>query len=164
MAKKGKNLQETMAPKILNRKARHDYHVDESFEVGIMLTGPEVKSVRMGRVSLAEAFGRIEPSTNELWILNLDIAAYDHAHNAAEHEPKRKRKLLAKRREIQRLYGLTTAKGVTLVPLAMYFNDRGIAKLELAVATGKQHGDKRDAIKKKDADKRMKQAMTRKRI
>ena len=76
MAKKGKNLQETMAPKILNRKARHDYHVDESFEVGIMLTGPEVKSVRMGRVSLAEAFGRIEPSTNELWILNLDIAPF----------------------------------------------------------------------------------------
>lgn len=151
------------SPRIVNRKARHDYNVLEKLECGIQLQGSEVKSVRMGRVSIGEGFARVEPKTMELMLYDVDIAAYPNAP-AMAHEPKRRRKLLAHRGEIERLYGQTTSKGTTLIPLAMYFNSRGIAKVELGVAQGKGHADKRESMKKKEADKAIRRAMTRKRI
>ncbi|MBI1372830.1 MAG: SsrA-binding protein SmpB [Phycisphaera sp.] len=163
MAKGGKKDKQAMSPRIVNRKARFDYAIEQSLEVGIVLAGHEVKAVREGRVSLGEAFARVEPDTGELWIYNLDIGAYKHAP-VVDHEPKRRRKLLAKKQQIATFATLTASKGATLVPLTMYFNDRGIAKIELAVARGKTHGDKRETLKKNDAKRDMQRAMTRKRI
>lgn len=151
-------------PRILNRKARFDYHIVETLEVGIMLRGTEVKAIRQGRCSIAEAFGRVEPATGELWLYNMDISMYDHAAPETQHQPKDNRKLLARRNQIERLLGLTSDKGMTLVPLSLYFNERGILKVELAVATGKSHGDKRASMKKQEADRTIRQAMSRKRI
>ena len=151
------------SPRIVNRKARHDYHIVESLEVGISLRGSEVKSIRQGRASIAEGFARVEPKSMELWMYDVDIAAYDHASTDA-HDPKRPRKLLAHRKQIERLYGLTTAGGTTLVPLTLYFNDRGIAKIELAVAEGLSKGDKRAGMRKQEANRAIRSAMTRKRI
>ncbi len=153
----------TDSPRILNRKARHDYIIEETLEVGIMLTGSEVKSIRDGKVSIAEGFAAVDPKPMELWLYDVDIAAYTNAP-VDSHAPKRKRKLLARKREIERLFGQTTSKGTTLIPLALYFNKRGIAKLELAVARGKQKGDKRESMRKDDAKKEMRRAMTRKRL
>jgi len=163
MSKSKKKSDKTDAPRIVNRKARHDYTIEDSLEVGIKLEGHEVKAVRAGRVSLGEAFARVEPETGELWIYNLDIGAYDHA-SIVDHEPKRKRKLLAHRKQIKEFATLTHSKGATLVPLTLYFNDRGIAKIELAVARGKSHGDKRESIKERDSKREMRRAMSRKRI
>ena len=159
---------ENHSPRIVNRKARHDYHIVESFEVGIALRGSEVKSIRQGRASIAEGFARVEPKTMELWLYDVDISAYDHASSAPGSgipESKRPRKLLAHRKQIERLYGLTSGGGgTTLVPLTLYFNDRGIAKIELAVAEGKSKGDKRAGMKKQEANRAIRTAMTRKRI
>ena len=152
------------APRIANRKARHDYHVLESFEVGIVLRGTEVKSIREGKCSIAESYAMIDPATHELWVHQIDIGAYSHAAPDRQHEAKSKRKLLAKKRELERLYGLTTAKGVSLVPLALYFNDRGIAKIELAVAEGRRKGDKREKLRTDESRRHLRQAMSRKRI
>jgi len=161
---KGKNKDKSKnAPRIVNRKARHDYNVLEKLECGIELQGSEVKSVRLGRASIGEGFARVEPKTMELFLYDVDIAAYPNAPVTA-HETKRRRKLLAHRGEIERLYGQTTSKGTTLVPLTMYFNSRGIAKIELGVAEGKRTHDKRESMKKKEADKAIRRAMTRKRI
>jgi SsrA-binding protein len=153
----------TRSPRIVNRKARHDYHIVESLEVGIQLRGSEVKSARDSRVSIAEGFAYVDPKRMELWLYDVDIAAYPNAPVDA-HEPKRPRKLLAHRKQIERLYGLTTASGTTLVPLTMYFNDRGIAKVELGVATGKGKADKRERYKKSEHVREMRRAMTRKRL
>jgi len=163
MAKSKKDTGSPMAPRISNRKARHDYHIHESMECGLMLRGAEVKSVRLGRVSLAEAFARIEPATRELWLFNMDIAAYANAPSE-DYDPKRKRKLLLHRRQLNELLTATLSKGMTLVPLTLYFNDRGMAKIELAVASGKGKGDKRESMKKQDAKREMRKAMTRDRI
>ncbi len=146
-------------PRIVNRRARHEYHVLESLEVGIQLLGSEVKSVRAGQVSLAEGFARVEPDM-QLYLYNVDIAPYAQA-GPQGHEPKRRRKLLAHKRQIEKLFGQTTAKGTTLVPLTMYFV-RGMAKIELGVVRGKQAHDKRQALKEKDAGKEIRRAMTRK--
>lgn len=151
------------SPRIVNRKARHDYQILEKLECGIQLLGSEVKSVRMGRVSIGEGFARVEPKSMELYLFDIDIASYPNAPPTA-HEPKRRRKLLAHKGEIERLMGLTSSKGRTLVPLAMYFNGRGIAKVELGVAMGKTKGDRRESMKKKEADQAIRRAMTRKRI
>ncbi len=159
MAKSKTNLN----PRITNRKARHDYHILETMEVGIALQGSEVKSIRNGRASIGEAFARVEPRSGELWLYDMDVSAYVNAPVTA-HEPKRPRKLLAHRREIERLAGLTSAGGVTMVPLTLYFSNRGIAKVELAVAQGKRRADKRESMKRKEADKDIRRAMTRKRI
>ncbi len=153
----------TNSPRIVNRRARHDYHVLEDLEVGIELQGSEVKSVRNGKVSLAEGFAQVDPRRMELVLYNVNIAAYQNAPVTA-HEPARPRKLLAHKKEIERLYGLTSAKGTTLVPLAMYFNKRGICKIDIAVAQGKAKGDKRESLKKKEADRDMRRAMTRRTI
>ena len=152
------------APRIVNRKARHDYHILESFEVGIVLRGTEVKSIREGRCSIAEAYAFIDPSSRELWIHQMDIGAYSHAAPDKQHDPKNNRKLLAKKSELERLYGLTTAKGISLIPLTLYFNDRGIAKLELAVAQGKRKGDKREKLKADESKRAIRKAMSRRRI
>ena len=159
MAKrKDKSSARTSAPRIVNRRARHDYHISETLEVGVVLQGTEVKSVRAGQVSLAEGFARVEPSM-ELWLYNVDIATYQQASAAYQHQTKAARKLLAHKREIARLHGMTTGKGVTLVPLSMYFV-RGRAKVELGVATGKQHYDKRQDLRKREADLAIRRAMS----
>ncbi len=151
-------------PRIVNRKARHDYHILETLECGIILCGSEVKSVREGRVSLAEGFARIEPATGELWLHDVDIAMYDKASGLAQHTPKTKRKLLAHRKELRELARETGAPGQTLVPLAMYFNDRGIAKVQIGLAKGKARHDKRETLKKQQAQRAIQRGMTRKRI
>lgn len=156
--------QSSHSPRIENRKAWHEYHIVEKLEVGIVLRGTEVKSIRQGQCSLAEAFAVVEPRTNELWLYQMDIGAYSHAPADRQHQPKDKRKLLARKSQIERLYGQTTTKSVTLIPLALYFSDRGIVKVELAVAEGKQKGDKREALKKKEGDRAIRQAMSRKRV
>jgi SsrA-binding protein len=151
------------SPRIANRKARHDYHIDDSLECGVVLQGSEVKSVRQGQVSLAEGFARVEPRTMELWLYGVHIAPYSHATGKFGHDPDRPRKLLAHRREIAKLLGETTSKGTTLVPLAMYFV-RGRVKVEVGVARGKKTHDKRQDLKKQEADREMRKAMARRTI
>jgi SsrA-binding protein len=129
-----------------NRKARHDYFIQDTIEVGMMLLGTEVKSLRSGRASIGEAFA-VEKE-GELWLVNAFIPEY--AASRFNHQPRRPRKLLVRKRELSRLLGLITREGMTLVPLAIYFNDRGIAKLQLGLAKGKRKVDKREAIKQRD--------------
>lgn len=156
MAKKNDNL----SPRIVNRRALHDYHITEKLETGIVLTGSEVKSIRNAQVSLAEGYARVDPATMELYLHNVDIALYPHA-GVNQHAPKAPRKLLAHRREIEKLLGATTAKGTTLVPLAMYFKN-GRVKVEIGVGVGKRAYDKRQDIRKKTADREIRRGMTRK--
>ena len=128
-----------------NRKARHNYFIEEELEVGIMLEGSEVKSLREGRAQIAESYANVEDG--ELWLINSYIPAYDKAKTFG-HDERRRRKLLAKFREIARLWQAIGREGATLVPLKIYFNDKGIAKLSLGVAKGKKMSDKRDTEKK----------------
>jgi len=164
MAKGSESSLAARAPRIVNRKARHDYHILESLEVGIVLRGTEVKAIRQGQCSIAEAYAMVEPRTNELWLHQMDIGPYSHAPADRQHAPKERRKLLARRQQIERLYGLTTSKGTTLIPLTLYFSERGIVKVELGVAQGKRKGDKRESIKRKESDRDARQAMTRKKL
>ncbi|MCC7409917.1 MAG: SsrA-binding protein SmpB [Phycisphaeraceae bacterium] len=147
------------SPRIANRKAHHDYHILEKIEVGIELAGSEVKSIRAGLVSLAEGFAQVEAS-GELFLHSVHIGEYKQA-GPLGHIPVHPRKLLAHKREIQRLATKTSAKGFTLVPLAMYFV-RGWVKVELGLATGKKAHDKRQDLKDRDAQRDMRRAMTRK--
>lgn len=130
-----------------NRKARHNYFIEEELEVGIMLEGSEVKSLREGRAQIAESYANVEDG--ELWLINSYIPAYDKAKTFG-HDERRRRKLLAKFREIARLWQAIGREGATLVPLKIYFNDKGIAKLSLGIAKGKKMADKRDTEKKRD--------------
>ena len=139
-----------------NKKARHDYFIEDTYETGIALAGTEVKSLRMGKCSIKESFIRVE--RGEVFIYGMHISPYEHG-NRFNVDPLRPRKLLLHKREIQKLIGYTTLKGLTLVPLRMYINEKGRAKLELAVARGKKDYDKRNTIAKRDADRRMQQAM-----
>ena len=156
---KGKR-QITSSPRIVNRRARHDFHILETLEVGLALLGSEVKSVRNGQVSLAEGYARVEPHDMQLYLYGVDIAPYAQA-GLENHDSKRRRKLLAHKRQILRLLGSTSTKGTTLIPLAMYFL-RGKIKLEIGVATGKKQHDKRQDMKKREANKDIRRAMTRK--
>jgi len=131
----------------VNRRARHEYALDETFEAGIVLTGTEIKSIRAGRVNLAEAYARIEKG--EAWLIGAHIAPYEQG-NRNNHEPTRTRKLLLHRDQIAELVGRTQAKGFTLVPLKLYIRS-GLAKLELGVGRGKKTYDKRRAIAERDA-------------
>ena len=160
MAKKQKPT--NLSPRILNRKATHDYHIHEKLEVGIVLQGSEVKSIRNGQVSLAEGFCRVEPKTMALQLVGVHINEYANAASGTGHAPAQTRKLLAHKREIERLLGVTTSQGRTIVPLAMYFNSRGICKVEIAVVSGKKAHDKRQDIAKRESDRDMRRAMTRK--
>jgi SsrA-binding protein len=130
-----------------NRKARHDYHVEATFEAGLVLTGTEVKSLRAGRASLVDGYAEVRDG--EVWLRNVHIPEYDQG-TWTNHEPRRPRKLLMRRDEISRLIGKTREKGLTLVPLALYFSD-GYAKVELALARGKKSYDKRHALAEKQA-------------
>jgi SsrA-binding protein len=138
-----------------NRKARHDYHLVERFEAGLVLTGSEVKSLRDGRASLQQAYADVRDG--EAWLIGAHIDTYDQA-GIANHDPVRDRKLLLKRREIESLYGKVREKGLTLVPTRMYFKD-GRAKVEVALARGKDVRDKRRDIAKRDADRQIERAI-----
>ncbi len=144
---------------ILNRKARHDFEVIETCEAGIVLKGTEVKSVRQGKVNLLGAFARVDKG--EVWLIGAHIEEYTQG-NRFNHDPLRFRKLLLHRSEIRRLFELSSVKGLTLVPLKIYFSERGIAKVQLAVGRGKSHVDRREDIKKRDADRQIRQVMKQK--
>ncbi|SCA55079.1 SsrA-binding protein [Candidatus Terasakiella magnetica] len=130
-----------------NRKARHNYFIEDTVECGMVLTGTEVKSLRSGRASIQEAYAT--EKDGELYLINANIPIYEGG-NRFNHEPKRPRKLLLHRKELDKLLGMTTQKGYTLVPLHIHFNDRGIAKVAIGVGKGKQSHDKRDSIKDRD--------------
>lgn len=138
-----------------NRKARHDYHIEETIEAGIVLQGTEVKSLRLGRVNLRDSFAKI--SKGEVFLHGLHISPYEHG-NRFNHDPLRIRKLLLHRREINRLIGRVQEQGYTLVPLRLYFKN-GIVKVELALAKGKRLHDKRDALARKDAERRIERVL-----
>ena len=135
-----------------NRKARHDFFIVDSFEVGIVLSGTEIKSIREGHVNLKDGYARIE--NGELWLYNVHISPYEKG-SYYNKEPMRKRKLLAKRAEISRLFSKTREKGYTLIPLGMYIKEGKRAKIELALAKGKQEHDKRHSIAERDAQREM---------
>ena len=130
-----------------NKKARHDYHIDETYEAGLALVGTEVKSLRAGRASLVDAYGRIKDG--EVWLEGVHIPEYDQG-SWTNHEPRRSRKLLLHRAEIAKLIGKTKESGLTLVPLSLYFKD-GKAKVEIALARGKKAYDKRQTLAARDA-------------
>ncbi len=130
-----------------NRKARHEYIIESTLEAGLMLTGSEVKSLRQGRCSIGEAYAHEQGG--ELYLRGMHISPYEAAYRR-NHEPLRPRKLLVHRRELAKLLGQVQRGGYTLVPLSIYFNARGIAKIELAVARGKRKADKRETEKKRD--------------
>jgi SsrA-binding protein len=135
-----------------NKKAFHEYHIEDKFETGLVLTGTEVKALREGKGNLKESYARIKDG--ELFLVNANISPYS-CGNICNHEPKRTRKLLLHRREIDKLLGKVKEKGYTLVPLSLYFNNRNMVKMELALARGKTLYDKRDSIKKKDEKRLM---------
>ena len=142
-----------------NKKARHDYFIEEVYEVGIVLTGTEIKSVRQGKVSIKESYAKVEKG--EVFIYGMNISPYEQG-NRFNVDSLRPRKLLLHKREIRKLIGYTTMKGLTLVPLSMYINEDGRAKLELAVARGKKLYDKRESTAKRDAQRKAEQAMKQK--
>ena len=139
-----------------NKKARHDYFVDEVYEAGIVLTGTEIKSIRAGKVSIKESYAKVEKA--EVFVYGMNISPYEQG-NRFNVDPLRPRKLLLHKQEIRKLIGYTTQKGMTLVPLNMYINESGRCKMELGVCRGKKNYDKRDDIAKKDAARKMDQAM-----
>jgi SsrA-binding protein len=132
----------------LNRRARHEFSIEDTFEAGLVLTGTEIKSIRAGKVQLANSYARIE--RDEAWLIGAHIAPFEQA-NRYNHEPKRTRKLLLRRSEIDELLGKTKSKGLTIVPLRLYLNDKGRAKLELGLARGKQLHDRRRDIADRDS-------------
>jgi SsrA-binding protein len=138
-----------------NRRARHDYHLLERVEAGVVLTGTQVKSLRDGRASLGQAFAEVRDG--EAWLLGAEIQTYDQG-NRANHEPTRPRKLLLHRREIDSLYGMVREKGLTIVPTRLYFKN-GRVKVELAVARGKERRDKRRDVQERDAKRQMERAL-----
>ena len=130
-----------------NRKARHNYEIEDSLETGLVLLGSEVKALREGRANIAESYAK--PDNGEIWLINDHIPEYKQA-GRFNHEPRRPRKLLLKKREASKLIGATDRDGMTLIPLKLYFNARGIAKLEIGLGKGKKYYDKRETQKKRD--------------
>ncbi|MBE1526627.1 SsrA-binding protein [Sphingopyxis sp. OAS728] len=130
-----------------NRRARFDFAIDEVFEAGIALQGTEVKSLRFGEGTIAESYAEVKG--HEVWLVNSNIPEFSHG-NRHNHEPKRPRKLLLSGREINKMHAAVARQGMTLVPLSIYFNSRGRAKVELAIAKGKKAHDKRESIKERD--------------
>ncbi len=141
-----------------NRKAKHKYEILDAIECGVMLVGSEVKSLRNGKCQLEEAYGRVKGQT--LWLVSCDIAEYPQA-TVWNHEPKRPRQLLVHKREMQKFVGRASEKGLTLVPLRMYFNERGIVKCEMALCKGLKLHDKREKMKKADAKRDISRAIRR---
>ena len=134
-----------------NRKARFNYEIGEVFEAGIMLTGTEVKSLRTGKATIAESYA--DARGGEIWLINSNIPEYLQATSRFNHEPKRRRKLLLHKKQVNKLAGAVEREGMTLVPLRLYFNERGRAKLELALGRGKKLHDKRETLKKRSWDR-----------
>ena len=130
-----------------NRRARYEYHIEDTVEAGIALTGTEVKSLRFGEGSIAESYAAVEGEA--IWLINANVPEFSHG-NRFNHEPRRPRKLLLNRREIDKLSAAVSREGMTLVPLSVYFNSRGRAKVELALAKGKKLHDKRETEKQRD--------------
>ena len=140
-----------------NKKAYHDYEILDEYEAGMVLVGTEVKSLRDGRVNLKESYARIK--NNEIWLENCHISPYRHG-NIANHEPTRRRKLLLQRREINRIIGKVVQKGLTIVPLSLYFKN-GVAKLRIGVARGKKLHDKRETQRRKAVEREMRTELKR---
>ncbi len=138
-----------------NRKAHHDFHLLETFEAGIVLVGTEVKSIREGSVNLRDSFARVE--NGEVFLYNVNIASYSH-RGYSDHEPLRRRKLLLHREEIRKLIGKTVERGMTLVPVRMYFKD-GRVKVAVSLAKGKKEYDKRETIKRREVDRETRAAI-----
>lgn len=147
---KPKGEKKALVPKTIaeNRRARFDYFIEDTIEAGIMLTGTEVKSLRTGRANIAESYAAVEGRA--IVLVNADIPPYGQATNYFNHEPRRPRKLLLHARQIGRLIGAVQKEGSTLIPLRLYFNEKGLAKLELALAKGKKLHDKREATAERD--------------
>ena len=143
-------------PSIQNRKARFQYELLDQFECGVILRGTEVKSIRAGQGSLEEAFATVEDG--EIWLRGFHIPTYEHG-NVQNHDPNRRRKLLLHKREIAKITPKLALRGLTLVPIKVYFNERGLAKVTLALAKGKTHGDKRQEMKTRDAKREMDRAL-----
>ena len=141
-----------------NRRAFHDYAIEEKIEAGLVLKGTEVKSLREGRVNMREAYATV--AEGKAILHNCHIGEYSHG-NITNHDPLRPRGLLLHKKEIQKLTGKVQQKGLTLVPLRMYFNQRGVAKVELGLARGKKHYDRREAVKQREAGREMERAMKR---
>jgi SsrA-binding protein len=139
-----------------NRKARHDYFIDETFEAGIVLAGTEIKSARAGRVNLRDSY--VQVKNGELWLIDTHIAPYKQAGRSS-HKPKQPRKLLMHRREINRLQGKVQEKGYTIVPLRLYLKNNKWAKVEIALVRGKKLYDKRRAIREREDRRRMERAL-----
>jgi SsrA-binding protein len=139
----------------VNKKAYHDYHIEESYEAGLALTGSEIKSIRLGRVNIKDAYAR--PEKGELWLYNSHVPAYQIG-GFIEHEPDRRRKLLMHRNQIAQLSEIASQKGLTLVPLRIYIK-HGVAKLELGVGRGKKMFDKRDTIARRETARTIERAM-----
>lgn len=140
-----------------NKKARHDYFIDDTYEAGIVLTGTEIKSVRAGKVSIKESYAKID-GKGELIIYGMHISPYEQG-NRYNVDPLRERKLLLHKKEINKLIGMMKTKGLTIVPLSVYLNEDGRAKIEIGVARGKKNYDKRDAIAARDAARKIDRAI-----
>jgi SsrA-binding protein len=156
MAKPGKDAQHGPRTVATNRKARHEYFIEDTVEAGIALTGTEIKSVRAGRVSLGEGFVLVRGG--EAWLLNVHIAHYEQGNRANVPEL-RERKLLLHRQEIRYLHQKATQRNWTIVPLRMYINEAGKAKIEIGLARGKQTHDKRDSIARRDSDRDLRRVL-----
>lgn len=139
-----------------NKKARHEYFIEDVFEAGMVLTGTEIKSMRQGKLNVKESYAKIEGG--ELIVYGMHISPFEQG-NRYNVDPLRPRKLLLHRQEIRKLIGATTLKGLTIIPLNVYLNEKGMAKMEIALARGKKNYDKRDDMVKKDADRKIQQEM-----
>ncbi|MHC5039422.1 MAG: SsrA-binding protein SmpB [Planctomycetota bacterium] len=162
MKKKKKEMSKPSGYRLVasNRKASYRYHLEDRFEAGLVLLGTEVKSLRGGKSSIAEAFGRVRGG--EVWLINADIPTYAMG-GYVNHEPKRPRKLLLHRREVRRIAKALETRGYTLAPLSLYFNDRGIVKMQVALARGKRKVDRREDVKARDHRRDMDREMARRR-
>ena len=159
MANKQENQDPNSKTVARNRRARHEYDILDELECGIVLVGSEVKSIRNGKISIEEAYARV--NDGELWLIGCDIAEYPQA-NVMNHDPTRTRKLLLRKRELAKIAEAATHRGLTLVPLAVYFS-RGIVKVNVAVAKGRKLHDKREALKRKEDTREMRSASLRRR-
>lgn len=136
-----------------NKKARFDFFIEDIFEAGIVLTGTEIKSIRQGKVSINESYAKVRDG--EIFILGMNISPYEQG-NIFNVDPLRERKLLLSKREIRKIDEINRLKGKTIIPLRVYINERGLAKVQIGIGTGKKNYDKRDSIAKKDAERKMK--------
>lgn len=136
-----------------NKKARFDYFIEDVFEAGIVLTGTEIKSIRQGKVSIKESYAKVRKG--EIFLLGMNISPYEHG-NIFNVDPMRERKLLLNKREIKKIDEINRLKGKSILPLNVYVNEKGLAKIQIGIGTGKKNYDKREAIAKKDAERKMK--------